>query len=52
MHEITALDGRGLIILGEARERREDISLPAKIAEKATRAKAEKEKMLPGDEIP
>lgn len=52
MHEITALDGRGLVILGAARERREDVALPVRIMDKLAKAKAEKEKMLPGTEIP
>jgi KaiC domain protein len=52
MHEITALDGRGLVILGAARERREDVALPVRIMDKLAKAKAEKEKILPGTEIP
>jgi len=52
MHEITALDGRGLVILGAARERREDVALPVRVMDKLAKAKAEKEKILPGTEIP
>lgn len=34
MHEITAVDGKGLVVLGLTRERREDVTLPRKVAEK------------------
>jgi len=52
MHEITALDGKGLVILGPARERREDHVLPARVMSKLVKAKEEKEKILPGRELP
>jgi len=52
MHEITALDGKGLVILGASRERREDMALPAKVMSKLAKAKAEREKILPGREVP
>jgi KaiC/GvpD/RAD55 family RecA-like ATPase len=51
MHEVTALDGKGLTVLGPARERREDVTLPARVMEKTVKAKAEKEKVIPGNEI-
>ncbi|MHC1586410.1 MAG: KaiC domain-containing protein [Candidatus Hecatellaceae archaeon] len=52
MHEITALDGRGLVILGPARERREDHILPAHVVRRMVQAKMEREKIMPGSEIP
>jgi len=52
MHEITALDGKGLILLREAGERKEDVALPRSVVERLVRAKAEREKILPGEEIP
>ena len=51
MHEVTALDGKGLTVLGPARERREDVTLPARVMEKIARAKAEREKIIPGKEV-
>ena len=43
MHEITALDGKGLVILGPAKERMEDVVLPTTVTKKVLKAKSEKE---------
>ncbi|MEM2897252.1 MAG: KaiC domain-containing protein [Candidatus Bathyarchaeia archaeon] len=46
MHEITIIDGKGLTILGQARERKEDVSLPRHVTEKILKASEEKEAEL------
>jgi KaiC domain protein len=46
MHEITVLDGKGLIILGPARERKEDVVLPKKVTSKILETKKAKESEL------
>ena len=43
MHEITVVDGKGLVVLGPARERVEDVRLPRQVTNRILRAKEEKE---------
>lgn len=47
MQEVTVLDGRGLTLLGAARQRREDVAVPAKVSEKVLKAAEEREKEMP-----
>jgi len=47
MHEISVVDGKGLVVLGPVRERKEDISLPESVARKMIKVKGEKEEELP-----
>lgn len=49
MQEISIVDGKGLIVLGDAGERRENLALPKPVANRIARAKAEKEKEMPVD---
>ena len=49
MHEITALDGKGLVILGSAKERREDVSLPRVVTRKVVKAKIKREMEFPSE---
>jgi KaiC/GvpD/RAD55 family RecA-like ATPase len=51
MHEVAALDGKGLMVLGPTRKRREDVTLPTKVMNKVVKAKVEKEKIIPGGEV-
>jgi len=46
MHEITIVDGRGLVVLGPTRERKEDITLPRQVTERIIKAHEEKESEL------
>jgi KaiC domain protein len=46
MHEITIIDGKGLIILGPVQERKEDVSLPKHVTEKILKSIKEKEAEL------
>ena len=43
MHEITIVDGRGLVVLGPTRERKEDLTLPKQVTEKIVKAQKSKE---------
>ena len=46
MHEITIVDGRGLVVLGPTRERKEDVTLPRQVTERIIKAHEEKESEL------
>jgi len=46
MHEITAVDGKGLVVIGPTRRRREDVTLPRQVTEKIVAAKRSKEAEL------
>ncbi len=46
MHEITIVDGKGLVILGPTNRRREDMELPAEVVKKVKRARESKEAEL------
>ncbi|RLI21996.1 KaiC domain-containing protein [Candidatus Bathyarchaeota archaeon] len=46
MHEITIVDGRGLVVLGPTRERKEDITLPRQVTERIVKAQKTKEAEL------
>jgi KaiC domain protein len=43
MHEIAIVDGKGLVVVGPAKEGREDVTLPREVTEKILTAKKEKE---------
>jgi KaiC domain protein len=47
MQEVTVLDGRGLTLLGSAKQRREDVAVPSKVSEKVIKAAEEREKEMP-----
>ena len=49
MHEITIVDGRGLVVLGPTRERKEDLTLPRQVTERIIKAHEEKESELQDD---
>jgi len=49
MHEITIVDGRGLVVLGPTRERREDTILPRQVTEKIVKAQKTKEAEIEGE---
>jgi len=46
MHEITIIDGKGLVILGPTTQRREDVELPTEVIKRVKRAKESKEAEL------
>jgi len=46
MHEITIIDGKGLVILGPTTQRREDVDLPTEVIKRVKRAKESKEAEL------
>jgi len=46
MHEISVVDGKGLVILGPVNRRREDIELPLEVRRKMLKAKRSKEEEL------
>lgn len=46
MHEVSVVDGKGLVVLGSVRERREDIALPKNVIDKIVKARMEKEKQI------
>ncbi|MGQ9543967.1 MAG: KaiC domain-containing protein [Candidatus Bathyarchaeia archaeon] len=46
MHEVTIVDGRGLVILGPTEFRREDVCLPSDVAERVMDAKRLKEEEI------
>lgn len=46
MHEITVVDGRGLVVIGPTRRRREDVALPEQVSEKIIAAQELKETEL------
>jgi len=46
MHEVTIVDGKGLVVLGPARERREDVTLPKRVTDKIVAARKAKESEL------
>ncbi len=47
MHEVNVVDGRGLVVLGPARERREDLSLPRTVMDRMASAREAKEREIP-----
>jgi KaiC domain protein len=47
MHEVTVVDGRGLVVLGPVPERREDVSLPRSVVDRITSAQEAKEREIP-----
>jgi len=48
MHEITVVDGRGLVVIGPTQRRREDIALPKPVINRILSAHREKEAELEG----
>ena len=46
MHEITVVDGKGLVVLGPVRERKEDVALPKQVSDRIVAAKKKKEEEL------
>lgn len=46
MHEISVVDGKGLVILGPVNRRREDVELPLEVRRKMLKAKRSKEEEL------
>jgi len=46
MHEITVVDGKGLVVIGPTRRRREDVALPTQVTERIAAAQKLKEAEL------
>lgn len=46
MHEITVVDGKGLVVIGPTRRRKEDVTLPRQVTEKIVSAQKSKEAEL------
>ncbi|MEM2126900.1 MAG: KaiC domain-containing protein [Candidatus Bathyarchaeia archaeon] len=47
MHEVSIIDGKGLVILGPLEERREDIALPRRVMEKIQRTAEKRDAAIP-----
>lgn len=47
LHEVSIVDGKGLVILGPVAERKEDIALPKKVSERILKVKKSKEEEIP-----
>ncbi|MBS7658778.1 MAG: KaiC domain-containing protein [Candidatus Bathyarchaeia archaeon] len=47
MHEITIIKGKGLIVLGESKERKEDFTLPKSVIDKIIKSKIKREMETP-----
>ena len=46
MHEITGVDGRGPVVIGPTRRRKEDVTLPTQVTKKIVAAREIKEAEL------
>ncbi|MEM2893759.1 MAG: KaiC domain-containing protein [Candidatus Bathyarchaeia archaeon] len=47
MHEVSIVDGKGLVVLGPLEERREDIALPRRVMEKIQRTAEKRDAAIP-----
>jgi len=51
MHEITVVDGKGLVVLGPTTQRKENFALPRKVTEKIVKARKSKKAELSSEKM-